>query len=282
MKGIAIVGAGLFGSIAAALAHRKGFAVTLIDRGEPLAGSGPAACLMKPGWFSGIAADDVKEGLCLLDALYGIKNLSFSLNGLTRTDVHWVDPKAILGAPSCVGAYRVTGDVVERHAQHLVVDVKGTRIVVGFDHCLLAGGVWAGELADVPPIKALAGAAFTHDLPCPEPFIRVWAPYKQLVGFERETGKTWVGDGSAILHKNWTPDRVEQSRKRAQDAIGLKCLGLRFEKQEGLRPYVEGHKAGYFAKVGERTWVSTGGAKNGTIIAAIQAKKFVDAITHLG
>ena len=46
----------------------------------------------------------------------------------------------------------------------------------------------------------------------------------------------------------------------------------------GARPYVEGHKAGYFQQVSPKTWVSTGGAKNGTILAAAQALAFVQGL----
>ena len=46
----------------------------------------------------------------------------------------------------------------------------------------------------------------------------------------------------------------------------------------GARPYVEGHKGGYFKRTGTKTWVSTGGAKSGTALAALQAWKFLQEI----
>jgi glycine/D-amino acid oxidase-like deaminating enzyme len=270
MSRIIIVGGGLFGSLAATLATREGHSVLILDRQEELAGSRPAACLMKPGWMTGLK-DKSKRGLTVLDRLYGLTTLNFKL-GPTTVPVFWVDPRRILeyhGAETRHADVAGVGDgwVKLRSGEELTADF-----------ILVTAGIWTADLTPVPDMRSLVGSAFTfHETPCPEPFIKVWAPYKQLVAFEREPGATWIGDGSAILHKNWTGKRMEQSLTRCWEAVGSP-RGNIMQAQTGCRPYVPSAKTGLFERRAPGLFVSTGGAKNGTVIAAAQAQDFLDAI----
>jgi hypothetical protein len=96
------------------------------------------------------------------------------------------------------------------------------------------------------------------------------------VAFQIRPRQVWFGDGTALIEKTWQAEsvqRVASSIKRAEEYFGLKGKA---KAVVGARPYVEDHKAGYFAQVGDRTWVSTGGAKNGTLLAAEQAAQFIE------
>lgn len=272
MTSVLIVGGGLFGSMAAIFAAKAGHDVTVFDDNRPFAGSKPAACLMKPGWMSGLG-DIGKEGLKIIDETFGLQTIQFDIGLGVKSDVFWVDPARIFAE-----ARKVARWFPEK--VHAVADDGFISVGDGYisGAVLVATGVWAGELIPgLPKIDALTGAAFTFEGVVP-PSIRVWAPYKQLVAFEREKGTTWVGDGSAILAKNWTDAREEASFKRACNLLGRAKHTKLIKIDVGYRPYVKGHKAGYFAQLAPKLFVSTGGAKNGTVLAAYYARKFVEAL----
>ena len=92
-----IVGGGLFGAIIAKALRADGHEVLVIDRGERYAGSKPAACLMKPSWFSSLGRKVHVPALRLLGDLYDIKNIEFTAGiKLLKVDVMWIDPATIL------------------------------------------------------------------------------------------------------------------------------------------------------------------------------------------
>lgn len=283
MTNVLIVGGGLFGSFAAILAAKAGHNVTVFDDGREFAGSKPAACLMKPSWMSGLG-EIGREGLKIVDETFGLRVIPFRFAGAT-VDVFWVDPAEIFRE-----AARVSRLVVEpvREAGDGWLDMEYAQRRPG-GTVLIAAGVWSFDLlrsyfwpvGKKPVMKSLVGAAFTFSGKPKEPTIRVWAPYKQLVSFEREPGTTWVGDGSAILAKNWTAERQADSLLRCSHFVFPAPLPGQvplLKTQVGYRPYVEGYKAGYFAQLAPKLFVSTGGAKNGTVLAAYYAKKFVEAL----
>ncbi len=278
---VVIVGAGLFGMIAARLAHERGADVLIIDRAEPLAGSKAAACLMRPSWLSKLAQNG-KDGLAVLDRLYGLRTIRFKA-GPIYTDVHWVPPSEIL---TLFPQRRVYGNVINIHPEYLGVltgfNDERTVTQIAYDKLLIATGAWACELAETPPIDALMGHAQIYRGQLQQPFIRPWAPYKQIVGFNVTPSEVWCGDGGAILKDNWTEERTKLTRERCNDQLPLDVMTQHHRTLEGYRPYVKGHGGGYFRQLRNKVWVSTGGAKNGTVLAAYQAKLFADAALSSG
>ncbi len=258
---VGIVGAGLFGSIIARHLMALGHSITIIDSREPGAGSPPAACLMKPGWLSKVPR--LNECLELLDRYYGVKNLSFSVNGLLNQTVHWVDPRRVLGLGH-VYNLRVTG-------------VTGTTIETSrerfeFDRVVVAAGVWTKQLCPWVPVEARWGAAFLwpeHAQSVVPPFISQWAPYRQIVAFQRGDG-LWAGDGSAL--KSWSSEAELKSLRRCQEELDI------FDTPRvltGQRPYVGKTPDGgpCWLEQRDNLIVATGGAKNGTAAAAYSAIK---------
>lgn len=266
-----IVGAGLFGQVVAAELRRLGQRVEVIDRGEPLAGSGPAACLMKPSWFAGLGREVYEPALETLARLYELRDLPFEVHGPTgkmaRATVHWINPRHILGHPrrcadvAMAGPRRVTlarGDVLE--ASNVIV----------------AAGVWTQELLPHYRQGWQRGLATLYPdvvRRVPQGVIKPWAPYRQLVGFDRGDG-LWIGDGSAIKNANWSQSREEEILARERKlALRLGGEGLpQPQVLQGLRPYWSGLRP--FAKapclleqVEPGLWVASGGAKNGTLAA---------------
>lgn len=263
MTSVAVVGAGLFGCVIATHLRKLGAEVTLIDDERQNSGSKPAACLMKPSWYSGLGKDIHEPALNLLDELYGVQELSFKIipSGL-KTKVFHVSPKQILQRSRSTG--KVLRLIEGTRQWHIVRHVNSAFLSA--DKVVLATGVWANELlpedCQITNLRPQWGAAFRAKRTFLNT-IRVWAPYRQLVTTTID-GCGWVGDGTAV--KEWTPERAFKSINRCSDAVSLGSWDL--QPSIGMRPYVRGAKPCYLAQPHPGLWVATGGAKNGTIAAA--------------
>ncbi len=254
----AVVGAGIFGSIIAHALRQDGHRVVMFDDARPEAGSRPAACLMKPSWFSSLGKEVYNPALAKLDDLYTIRELKFKVS-LVSHNISWIPPSAILK----------NRDVVRRRVNRMEHNGKRWWLDAGEAYSarvvIVAAGIWTQLLIPEVKQRGLAGMAFLWPQERIEvPFVRVWAPYRQLVAFNRGDG-LWVGDGSAILKANWTELHAERSYNRCIDALGRELLGVP-KQLFGIRPYHE-RKPCYLAEVRPRLWVATGGAKNGTLAA---------------
>lgn len=262
-----VIGAGLFGSIIAAELRAQGRSVLTIDDRRPEAGSRPAACLMKPSWFSGLGREVTDPSLALLDRLYGVHDLSFRV-GPGHATVHWCDPARILVEEPMEA--RVIG-VRRASSGGWAVGLGSAALVVPL--VVVAAGVWTPDLVPVEGgLQGQAGMAFLWPrevMDGIEPFIRPWAPYRQLVAFDRGDG-AWVGDGTAIKRENWTSDWEHVSYERCASAVGRLGLGDRergvVRPMFGIRPYSKARPC-YLREHQPGLWVATGGAKNGTIAA---------------
>lgn len=262
-----VIGAGLFGQIITKALHEQGREVLMLDNQLPGAGSKPAACLMKPSWFSSMGKDKYDPALKLLDELYGIVDLKFDLvpkitrgKPIASATVHWIPPSRILDHVS-------TYDTVFSIRKNMVVcDIRG---VLSAPLIIVAAGIWTERL--LPQYKQLGqkGAAFVwKGKYINNPFIRPWAPYKQLVAFNRGDG-VWVGDGTAIKQENWTSERTKQCLRRCEDAMEGHILSTVEQPKPllGVRPYFKNHKPCLLEEVEPGLWVASGGAKNGTVAA---------------
>jgi glycine/D-amino acid oxidase-like deaminating enzyme len=262
---VIIVGAGLFGSMAATLARYAGHAVVVIDSKKTLAASKCAACLMKRSWMAALSPEQINIGYRVLEQLYGVQQIPFN-NGTLMLD--WVDPLGILLEPDLTQEVAAVGNGAVAFQD--LTGLEGTVLV--------AAGAYSRELVKMPEVRGLVGASL-HLPGRIRPQLKLYAPYRQAIAFNIGSNQVWVGDGCAILEKNWRPKlRTDLLCQRAWEYFKLKSAG-NFQLRAGARPYVEGYKAGYFERVFPRTWVVTGGAKNGTILAAYYAQKFVEAIS---
>ena len=147
----------------------------------------------------------------------------------------------------------------------------------GEERCRLlvvATGVWCNELFPELRIQRKQGVSFRLAGKLTRPFIKPWAPYKQVVAHQQSAGELWVGDGSAILEKNWDENRVKQCLTRCQKAVGVSQPPLK--TLTGLRAYSpSGNDPCVLKKVGPRAWVATGAGKSGTIAAGWVANKLL-------
>lgn len=258
-----VIGGGLFGQIIHKQLKFLGMDSVILDswmRNET--GSDPAACLMKPSWFSSLGSDVYEPSLSLLDELYGVEDIRFRV-GPTHATVHWCNPREILKPETVrmevteVGPGWMRSDRERFEARAIIV----------------AAGVWTSSLVHVPGLSGRKGAAFLwpgHSLR--EPFIHPYAPYRQLVVFNRGDG-IWAGDGTAV--KDLTPERLEKSRQRCLQAVHKAFPETAKSEPKvliGTRPYVPKAKPCYL-KMEPGLIVATGGAKNGTLAAGWCAHK---------
>jgi glycine/D-amino acid oxidase-like deaminating enzyme len=261
-----VVGAGLFGSIIAAALRARGASVIVVDDARLEAGSRPAACLMKPGWFSGLGKSVYTPALSMLEELYGVKTIKFKMGRIAQVPVKWCDPASIL----LPADRKDTVKVIRRGRKgHVALLASGKAVQVSTT--IVAAGVWTPLLFPKIKVQGQAGVAcLWPDAYTDYPTIQLWAPYKQLVAFNRGDG-LWVGDGSAIKWSNWTGERAQETVMRCCNFLGRTDPPRRLF---GIRPYVDRSPC-YLEEVERDLWVATGGAKNGTIAAAWCASELV-------
>lgn len=280
---VLVVGAGLFGCIIGKTLERAGRDVTYIDARRPNAGSIPAACLIRPSWLSKMDSNEHGIALRQLDDLYGLQDLDFYI-GPKRVTVHWVPPKTILGNPNVITGIvtNIIGEGAPPPKLRYIADVtvKGSPYKVRAKTVIVAAGFWTTKLAHIEEgtLTGLAGSAFIwRNNRAAHNYISVWAPYKQLVSLnDWEPGTLWVGDGSAIIPKNWTEERQQQSLRRCAKFVDK--LDFQAEQLYGIRPYIKGlYEPCYLREYDPGFWVATGGAKNGTAAAAWAASVILEA-----
>jgi hypothetical protein len=272
-RNVVIVGAGLFGSIAAHLARQAGHTVTVVDSGEAYAASKASGCVLAPSWLASIPKEQVTEALGVLGSEYALHDLAFdcSVRGHKvpkQFRAQRVNPADVLLKPDDNRKVLSVGD-----GEVTFVDRTKLRGTV-----LVAAGMGCAELLPgMPKMRGLWGASlWSLGEQIDAARLDVYAPYRQAVAFNIDRKRVWMGDGTALIQRTWdatAPERIATTKDRAQDYMGLKLA--KTVVVSGARPYVIDHKAGYFAQVHPKTWVSTGGAKNGTILAAWQALRFL-------
>jgi hypothetical protein len=98
--------------------------------------------------------------------------------------------------------------------------------------------------------------------------IRPVAHGRQAVAFVRDPGRTHFSDGTA--ERDYTPEHDRGTLEQA----GEFNLHEPIVRLWGQRPYVPGGPV--FRKVGQRTWLATGGRKMGTILGAACASRLLE------
>lgn len=275
-----VVGGGLFGQIIAKALRKNGRHVVVLDSKKKGAGSKPAACLMKPSWFSSMGKDKYEPSLELLDKLYCVQDILFTAGKIFNATVHWIPPKKILDGSALYPDLEVEvlsvgpGYVIYQENFNLSMDstsAQSTRVVAPL--IVVAAGIWTEKLLPQYKQTAQKGIAFLEqNARIQTPTITPWAPYRQTVVFNRGDG-VWVSDGTAILEKNWTEKREQTAFERCRTYLpgnGAGAVSL-----TGIRPYAKGHKPCLLEQIEPGLWVASGGAKNGTIAAGWCAHEIV-------
>lgn len=256
MPSLLIVGGGLFGSVAAAYARRRGIEAMVFDPGLDGAASPAAAGLFGSSWMGRKLQRHFPYGLPVLEQLYGVREICLTgAEGQPEKQL-FVPPSAILEPEPVRESVTAVGDGWLE---------AGGRRHEGWVY--LAAGVWCARFLPDLGVYGKTGAALifagegearTHPI----------GPGRQALVFPRDPGTTYFSDGTAERH--YTPEHDRQTLARAA-ALGWTTP---LHHLWGHRPYVPGGPV--FQKLGEKTWLGTGGRKLGTILAASFARRLIE------
>jgi glycine/D-amino acid oxidase-like deaminating enzyme len=251
-----VVGGGLFGSLAAAHARRKGIEAVVFDPGRAGAASPAAAGLFKENWAGRKLHAHYLHALPLLERFYPIRPLS-----LTRDDG---SKEALLLIPP--------GDILEpAPIREQVTSVGDGWLEAGGQRregwVYVAAGVWSASFLSGLEVYGKAGAAFVFPGER-DGRIRQTAAGRQAIAFVRDRGTTYFSDGT--VERAYTEEHDRQSLNRAAEMELTEPSG----RYWGNRPYTPGGPL--FAKIAARTWLATGGRKMGTILGASYARRLVE------
>jgi hypothetical protein len=259
MRKLLVVGGGLFGSQAAALARSEGIDATVFDPGLSGAASPAAAGLSKREWAGAKMRDHFDRALPLLDRLFGIRNVTLTHDDGRAETFHFVPPSTILDSNPVRTAVTAVGDGW--------LEADGRRHE-GWIY--IAAGVWSGQFDAGLDIHGKAGSSFLFAGERPGR-IRPVAHGRQAIAFARDPGLTFFSDGTA--ERDFREEHDRQSLERAA-ALGLDMPPI--QRLWGRRPYVPGGPV--FKQLGARTWLATGGRKMGTVLGASFALHLLDAL----
>jgi glycine/D-amino acid oxidase-like deaminating enzyme len=252
-----IVGGGLFGSLAAAYARRKGIEAVVFDPGLSGAASPAAAGLFCEGWVGAKLREHYHRALPVLDQLFGIRSIVLTTDDGRREDFLFVPPTAILEAAPIRQRVTAVGDGW--------LEADGQRHE-GWVY--VAAGVWSDQFLPGLRVTGKAGAAFLFRGER-EGRIRHLTASRQAIAFARDPGLTYFSDGTAEV--DYTSDHDRQTLERAR-VMGLNDAPV--VRLWGRRPYTPGGPL--FCKLASRTWLATGGRKMGTLLGASFARRLID------
>jgi len=257
MPVLLIVGGGLFGSQAAAYARSRGIEARVFDASLEGAASPAAAGLFKEAWAGKRLAEHYRRAIPVLDRLYGIRGVTLKNDDGEDESFQCVPPSAILEKKPVLAKVTAVGDgwletESQRHEGWVYI----------------AAGIWCQQFLPELAISGKAGAAFAF--PGEQPgTIHAIAPGRQAIAFVRDPGFTHFSDGTA--ERDYAQEHEQATLSRAA-ALGLTDTPvMRFW---GYRPYTPGGPV--FRRIGERTWLATGGRKMGTIVGASFACRLVE------
>jgi glycine/D-amino acid oxidase-like deaminating enzyme len=252
-----IVGAGLFGSQAAAYARSKGYEALVFDPGLDGAASAAAAGLFKEEWAGRKLREHYRDALPVLDRLYGIRHVQLADDEGKNHALLCVPPTLILEATPIRQRVTAVGDGW--------LEAAGRRYE-GWVY--IAAGVWSSEFLPGLSVVAKAGSSFVFEHERPGR-IRILESRRQAVAFVRDAGTTFFSDGTA--ERDYCADHEIQSLARAG---GLGLTASPMLRYHGMRPYAPGGP--FFQKIASHTWLATGGRKMGTILGASFARRLVE------
>lgn len=259
MPTLLVVGGGLFGSQAAAYARRRGIEALVFDAGLEGAASPSAAGLFREEWLGRKLGEHYRPALTVLEELYGVRSIQL-INEVGATE-HFlcVPPTLILEPVPMRTPVTAIGDGW--------VEAGGQRHQ-GWVY--VAAGIWCRRFFPELGVYGKAGSSFLF---AGERAGRIQhlGHGRQAVAFVRDAGTTFFSDGTA--EREYSPAMDQQTLARAA-ALGLSAAPI--HHHHGQRPYVPGGPV--FRKIGQRTWLATGGRKLGTLLGAAFAHRLIDEL----
>lgn len=264
MHDIIVVGSGIFGSVIARHLRRLGQRVVVVDDRRPDSGSAPAGCVIKPSWVTSMGKEQFQDSLDLLDSICGVQEISFRVQPSgAAAPCFRVEPSTLLVVPDVLARVEAVEDGCRLGTEH------GPMTVLRARHIIVAAGLWTPVLCPWVETWGRWGWSFRGPR-VTENTISLWAPYRQVVAFNMDDGRSWSGDGSALIEKSAEkPEALLAAAARCARVVGDTLLTT----TRGVRPYAETDGRPCLVSRRGSVWAVTGGAKNGTIAAAWAARE---------
>ena len=268
---VLIVGAGLFGRIIGHTLARAGHNVLWVDDDRDGSGFKAAGCIVRPSWLAALGSEG-ETAINHLKGLYPTEDRTFYAGQITGSGLEAnvratvlpitameIDPKK----KTALSISKVEG---KRYWLTTVAPNKPTGPTeAAADFVIVAAGIWTQQIVSGVALTGLYGTSAVFEKSDREAGIVQYAPYKQEVWFPRSDG-FWYGDGQALIKKSYNGRRAAQTVERANRS-GLKGI---IKTNVGVRPY-SSLKTGVLEFRPDNLIVSTGGAKNGSAVAALHA-----------
>lgn len=275
-----IVGGGIIGATIAKGLTKAGQQVLVFDSKEPFAGTTPSGGHLKPSWL-GMSPKIYHPLLDLLDELWGLKEEQFKVLPENKPDtVYRLDTDKVNKYKASCKQEKVTWLDLTSNFPRVCTEQNEYRCKM----VVVAAGVWCNNLLQPQgwkySVKSKQGVSFRCKGVIKYPFISTWAPYKQIVCHQQSPNELWIGDGTAILAKNWKQTNVEACRTRCLKALSSKVAVESVTKTLiGQRPVLDPLYKGepcYMDQVFPKVWVVTGSSKRGTIAAAWATQRLME------
>ena len=271
MEDFIVIGGGIVGTTIGLALRNTGMKGQIVDDGRSMGGTAPSGGHLKPSWLGGMSKQQYEPAIELLADTWDLLEEQFVIRPTgIKTTVYRIDTDKVLAVPKLVQRARKLGDLKGFPMVSLGKSSYRCKLLV------IAAGVWCNELVETGLEITLKQGVSFRVAGKVTPFIKPWAPYKQVVAHQQNLNSIWIGDGSTILAKNWTPERTQQCRKRCATALGSNRVQRTIT---GIRPYVKKLKGVpcVVKQIYKRVWVATGAGKLGTIAAGWAARRILDA-----
>lgn len=288
---IIIIGSGLFGSVTAKHLRSKGLEVVIIDNVEHLAASKCCMGIWKEGWVNKAIAEEVEDGMALLDKYCGgIRDEEiYNLDKDEMEIFKLADCSQLLNEEFIKGEVNnITNNVVQ------YVENDSERTLKAGKAVIIAAGAWTGDLLTKcgyddgkVVLDRLWGANFTVNLKVDCSRISQWAPYKQNVLFKLNDKQFMFGDGATVKNPVMGNDkRLDRVNKRLlrhlKETAFTNIDQSKMKVNEGVRPYIgKGGSGKFINKHDDVLFSATGGAKNSCILCGHIAKQLWRKIKKL-
>lgn len=279
MRDVIVVGAGIIGATVALALRRQGRGVLVLDDRREEAGTPPSGGHLRPSWFGGMKKRDYEPAMALLDAVWGLHEEAFALlpSGLLSATVYRVDTDCVVSTQATSGTVIAVGELETNAPSVSWQTAQNGNVTERCRLLVIAAGMGCAALIPGLDLTGKRGVSFRFRGVLPQPFVKPWAPYKQVVAHQQAPQEIWVGDGSAILSANWTAERTAQCLSRCRKPLPAEAALRR--TITGIRPYAPagGKEPCLLQALGPHAWVATGAGKMGTIAAGWVACRLLDA-----
>lgn len=255
-----VIGGGIIGTTIAKALEDRGEEVLLLDSASPHSGTRPSGGHFKHSWAGKMPKNVFEDSRETLDRVWGVKVEGEDKNEFCRVDI------------DKVLEYHRKQSFVER------IDVRRNTVFTTeqtykFDNLFVCTGFQTAFLFPELKIQNKFGVSFRVPGKIAKAVIHQWAPYKQIVAHQQSRGRIWIGDGTAIIEKNWSDKNTEACRERCLRFLKKK-MNTPCQQHVGVRGYMEHNKAHpCFYQKRRNTRIIAGAAKMGTLSAGWAVNK---------